>query len=253
MILQIIPLDMTVCETWFYFPGAGVLGMIGVAVSTLSLPKVINRKVLIGAALIVFLLLGVRSALRGPDWSNAYTLAAADITASPTNYVAAGNLAWEQLQKDNVPLAYQYSEASVNIFPSASAYSILGLCFEAKGNYPAALNAYAKFFYYDGGDLDFWKSASIYENMGAMELVTEPLAKSLQFLNSASTAEPTDSTLWTYLAIAQFASGNDPAAKTDIVRAAKYGQVQPAIYNGISEDQPFTANLTLIGKTVNVQ
>jgi hypothetical protein len=86
-----------------------------------------------------------------------------------------------------------------------------------------------------------------------MELVEQPLPASIKFLAYALSKEPQDSTLWTYRAIAEFANGNGSAAKAAIVRAVKYGQVQTAVYNGIMEGQPFTANLGLIGKSVNVE
>src|SRR5258708_37949937 len=40
MHMQFIPLDMTVSDTWFYFPMVGMLGMIGVALETVRHPGI---------------------------------------------------------------------------------------------------------------------------------------------------------------------------------------------------------------------
>ena len=66
--LQIFPMDMTAWENWFYFPMAGILGVIGVIVTTLKLPFKVNHNYVIAIMVAVVALLGLRTSLRGLDW-----------------------------------------------------------------------------------------------------------------------------------------------------------------------------------------
>ena len=79
-LIQIIPLDMTASETWFYFSMAGLLGIIGIIIKTFW--KKLNPSWFLAATALVIIIFGGRTLMRGVDWNNKYHLDRLDITAS---------------------------------------------------------------------------------------------------------------------------------------------------------------------------
>ncbi len=71
--LQFIALDMTVAERWFYLPMIGLLGLIGVIVHYLKLDSKKNYLILFLAVLVI-IILSLRTMVRNADWFNGATL-----------------------------------------------------------------------------------------------------------------------------------------------------------------------------------
>jgi len=83
---QIIPLDNTVADRWFYFPFIGMLGIIGVIFST-SWFKKIGVKPLIFLSIIIVVMLSWRTIVRNSNWINMLELCQHDIQIVPESYV----------------------------------------------------------------------------------------------------------------------------------------------------------------------
>ncbi len=86
-LLQIVPLDMTVADRWFYFPMAGLLGMLGVGITALHLnssrltyPVAITAILLIG-------ILSIRTIVRNANWYDPVTLYTHDIQVQEDYYL----------------------------------------------------------------------------------------------------------------------------------------------------------------------
>jgi hypothetical protein len=75
LISQVLPLDMTVSESWFYFPMVGALGLIGITANVLSPHIHFNKNIIITLAIVCVLLLSIRTVIRGPNLSNLDILA----------------------------------------------------------------------------------------------------------------------------------------------------------------------------------
>ncbi len=85
MHIQIIPLDMTVADRWFYFPMVGLLGMIGVILNT---PQVkLNNKWIMTLIIIILSLLSLRTIIRNTNWQDNQTLYFHDLKNNSTSYV----------------------------------------------------------------------------------------------------------------------------------------------------------------------
>ncbi len=82
---QIVPLDLTVADRWFYFPSIGIIGMIGILLSVNWQIK-IRRKVIIVAAVIIIILLSFRTMVRNTNWVNMLTLCLHDLQIVPEAY-----------------------------------------------------------------------------------------------------------------------------------------------------------------------
>src|ERR1039458_7273236 len=140
LLLQIIPLDNTAAESWFYFPAAGLLGMIGIVL--LAFEDYINPDWFLVIVAIVILLFGVRSLIRGLDYSSPYTLAKSNIAASKEDYTAYYIVAYNLLEQGNFSQAKADAEQSAHIFPTGDTYSSLALIQADEGDYPGAMNSY---------------------------------------------------------------------------------------------------------------
>lgn len=241
--LQIVPLDMTVCETWFYFATAGLLGMVGLIIQTVKWRKwpVWPQLAIIVLAVLIIGGLSIRSAVRGSDYRSQYVLAQHDVLVEPGNYSALNNISQHLIDHQQYKGAAKYAQRSIDIYPVVSNYNNLGVSRQQSGDYPGAVQAYTQALKYN--DLSV-----IYENLSLILIVYSDPTTAGQFLQKAITTHPHDFKLWVYTAVFEGARGNNAGAKTAITNATKYGQVPPYIYNNIMGAQPFT--LPLLGKTL---
>ncbi len=122
LLMQVIPLDMTLSENWFYFASAGLLGMIGVLLSTYQAK--INTKSIIIVSCIVLLLFGIRTAVRGVEWRNEWGLDRSDIAVSSDDYVAENDLAIYYFDQGNYPIATKYVTQSIDAYPFTFNYNL---------------------------------------------------------------------------------------------------------------------------------
>lgn len=242
--LQVIPVDMTACETWFYFPMAGVLGMIGVAFTALRLR--INPYWIAAIALVLLVALGIRTGLRGHDWRNQYTLAYKDVSASKDNYIAYNIIAAGLNSRGNFKQGKLNAQRSIAIFPTFSNYNNLGVSDEGLHTFAAAQAAFKQGLRY--GDYNL-----LYDNLAELTLLYGSIHDNEQFLLNELEMHPHDSTLWMYLAIQEYKDNDNSKAKIAISNAATYGHVPPFIYSAVVNNQPLTIEITNLGLKVTVQ
>ncbi|MGH7203773.1 MAG: hypothetical protein ACREHC_05005, partial [Candidatus Levyibacteriota bacterium] len=111
--LQIVPLDMTVADRWFYVPIAGLLGMIGVAMSTIHVKK--YRKVIITVGVCIIIVLSIRAIVRNANWVDNMTLFSHD-TPLIENYEMENNLASFYAMQGKSKDALIHSQKSVALY-----------------------------------------------------------------------------------------------------------------------------------------
>lgn len=240
--LQIIPLDMTVCEDWFYPSMAGLLGMIGIAALTIKIRIRPQWLILLGVVLIGAL--GIRSSIRGTDYKSQYILAVHDLAVSSQDYSAMNNISEGLISMGKFKEADDYAQRSANIYPTVSNYNNIGVALQFLGNYAGATVAY-------NHALKYGSLSETYENLGQIELVYGMYPSNFKFFQKAINAYPQDYKLWVYISILEGIEGNNVNAKKAILTASKYGPVPAAIYLNIMNNQPF--KLHLLGKTLLVE
>ena len=81
-LLQIFPLDMTVADRWFYFPFAGLLGVIGCGLELLNIKKLSWLWVVIATLIIGGL--SIRAVVRNTNWFSLRSLYAHDSAIEST-------------------------------------------------------------------------------------------------------------------------------------------------------------------------
>jgi hypothetical protein len=235
--IQIIPIDLTACETWFLFSMAGLLGMIGFGIQAVRC----NPYIMAGIACIFIFGYGIRTEIRGFDWHSSYTLARKDITASPDDYNAYTNLSNQQFLNGHYVLASHYDEQSIAAYPSYYAYYDLGVNLSHEGQYAAARTAYMNALKYNNVSI-------IYENLAALTLVTGSAAYDTSVFRAALSYYPDDAVLWLYLALDE-QKYNEPAeAKEYMQKAATYGAISPAIYAEALHNKPVRINFLNTGR-----
>jgi tetratricopeptide (TPR) repeat protein len=232
--VQIIPLDMTASETWFFASIPGFLGMIAIIVSTLF-PKSRVKWVYIIAVPII-IVLGIRTATRGADYTSQYTLASKDISVSKDNYLAMNNLAQSLIQTNRLDEAALYAQHSINIYPAVTNYTNLGVIKQKQGDFVAAKKAYEKALQY--GSLGI-----TYENLGIVDVTIGDPQTNIEFFHKALKVYPRNNRLWIYLAIEEAENGSPQEAKTAITTAATYGTVPQQLYYAIMNERAFDISL----------
>jgi protein O-mannosyl-transferase len=241
--LQIIPLDMTACEPWFFASIPGFLGMIAVLLST-AMPKPQTKWVYIIAVPIIFAL-GVRTAIRGVDYASQYTLASKDISVSKDSYLAMNNLAQSLIQTNRLDEALTYARSSINIYPAVTNYTNLGVIKQKQGDFDGAKRAYEK-------ALEYGSLGITYENLGIVNLTVGDHQKNVIFFHEALKAYPRNNRVWTYLAIQEAENGAHQKSKVAITTAAHYGAVPQQLYYAIMNEQAFDITLPGSNRIIHI-
>jgi tetratricopeptide (TPR) repeat protein len=236
--LQIFPLDATVADRWFYFPIAGLLGMLGLL---LKIYKVnFRNKNAITLTLIVLTILAMRTFVRSFNWRDNLRLALNDVEISKEAYGLENVIAVEFLKQGRFEEAKVYAERSIVIYPNTQNYNTLGLIDFWLGDYPKAKENYLK-------ALSFGDRYKVYDNLARLGLVYGNSKESVEFIRSALKKFPKDYELWLYLSVLEYEQGDIQQARTDVSIA--YGldksKETVTIYNNVMRGEKLDLEFTL--------
>ena len=192
--LQIVPLDETASESYLYFPLVGILGMVGIAVSIFSPSVRFDRRAVLAGTAVLIALLGIRSFVRGTDWSSAYTIATHDIAASPEVFSADDVIALQSARDGDFGNALTHAYHATSIEPDIHTYDDLGMILLVEGDCPNAEAAFRK------ASTNPWPD-SVYDDAGALSVYCGDPTTNKAFLVQALNAFPNDGNLWLDLAV----------------------------------------------------
>ncbi|HVA10744.1 MAG TPA: hypothetical protein VNG32_01080 [Candidatus Dormibacteraeota bacterium] len=232
LLLQIIPLDNTAAESWFYFPAAGLLGMIGIVL--LAFEDYINPEQFLIIVAMVILLFGIHSLVRGMDYSSPYKLAKSNIAASKEDYTAYYIVAYNQLEQGNFNQATADAEQSARIFPTGDTYSSLALILSYEGDYPGAMTNYM-YALKLGHSLD---TSTQYEYIAQLCLLYGNPSSDKQIILNGIKQYPNDVNLRVYLALFEQKNNDYAGAKSTLVALHNNRQVPSAVYSAIFDNKP---------------
>lgn len=139
----VVSLDGTVADRWFYFSSLGLLAMLGVLLEDFAFPKLAN----VATAIILLwgVGLGIRSSIRGLDWSDNFTLCAHDLQIFPDSYDMHNNLGVEHFRRGRIAEAKVEFERSVQLAPGWDVnWNNLGSVYFRTGDLQKAEQAYMK-------------------------------------------------------------------------------------------------------------
>lgn len=235
--LQIIPLDQTVADRWFYFPIVGALGMLGIVFEVVQL----NRKKMWAIILITIIIaiLSARTIVRSIDWKDDLILASHDLKISKDAWGIESTLSYYYLEKGLYKEAKLHAQRSVEIFPFLINYTNLGTAEMQLENYQESKKAYLKALAY--GDI-----YATYENLAVLATFYGDAKENIRYIKNVSLKKfPRDAKLWVCLAILDYKQGNKLQAKTEIAEAYKYKQDAEvaSLYRTIMNDRPLRLQL----------
>lgn len=241
--LQIVPLDMTACETWFFCAMPGFLGMIFMIIPYFFVK--FKTKYLLLFFIPIIAILGIRTSVRGFDYQSQSSLSLMDIKVSPDNYLSMNNMAKVLIDQKNLDEAMIYAQQSVSIYPSVSNYTNLGVIYQNQGNFLEAKKAYES-------ALRHGSMSITYENLGIVNLTIGEPSENIKFLHSALAYYPRSNRLWTYLAIQEAANGSNDNAKIALSKAISFGSVPKSLYAAILNKQPLDVPMPGSEKVIHI-
>ena len=111
--MQIIPLELTVGLRWFYFPIAGILGMIAIICFAFFYKNARIRKAGLIICLGIITLLAIRTYIRIGDWRDSKTHFTKELQTSKGNYLLENNLGTLYIQEGEYEKAWPLVEDSL--------------------------------------------------------------------------------------------------------------------------------------------
>jgi Flp pilus assembly protein TadD len=212
--IQIIPLDFTVADRWFYFPLVGLLGLIGLVIQHLRIPQ----KVLLIIGISILLVLSIRTIVRNENWRTGDTLYSHDLNLAQDNTYLNGLLGNALLDQGQYDASIIYFNKAMQLNPTASINDI---------NLSAA--------YYMKGDLKNTEKYLIeaiskehtqmaYERLSMLYLKNNNFPQAKKVLKEGILRYSKDQTLYLYLAYSEYNLNNRDAA---LVIAQKAYELSP--------------------------
>lgn len=233
--VQVIPLDATVSTAWFYFPIAGLLGLLGIYFYTLVQNKS-QREISTYLAFIVILIFIGLTIIRNSEYKDNLTITCHDADETYNDY------SLENSCGSSLAIAGFYPEAKDHLLRSAqlapyyyASWYSLGTVVGIEGSQTHNM----KLIYQ--AENDFQTSIKIdpnipsyYELLGYLYINYNAPTTTIPYLYNALSKYPDDSKLWLYLAIAEYKDGQLKNSESAIKKAYLLNPNNPAI---ISEYQ----------------
>lgn len=207
MYFQIVPLDMTVGERWFYVPMIGLLGFIGIFLKEL---KIKNRKlILVGSFvyLIIVIMLSYRTLMRNSNWLDDYSLFSHDIRVTQNSFDLEYNYGYQLVVQGRLDEALPHIKKAIKLSPKYTVPpAIAGSIYLRKGDYEKAIHYYNHSLSLDGENY-----AALYGLIHVF-LLKGDNNSALTVSKQALEIFPKDPFMTTLSAIAEYSLGNKEKA-----------------------------------------
>jgi protein O-mannosyl-transferase len=128
---QLIPLDFTVADRWFYFPIIGIIGIIGICINELHKYIKTPQFVTLILGIIIIGVLMTRTIIRNTDWKDAFTLYSHDVKFTQSVFLE-NDLGIEYMTRGQNELALNHLQQSVKILPFETNLFNTGLIYAKK-------------------------------------------------------------------------------------------------------------------------
>lgn len=192
--LQIISLDQTVSDRWFYFPMIGLLGLLGSVIKYLSFKTIVRANLIVPIVFVILVIFSARVIIRNMNWKDNFILANHDLKYNRSSHQLERGIALEYFLQGNYDEAERHYIQSTRLFPSAYNFSALGMFYIATKKYKEASRAYETTLNYDSRDISslIWLAISKYKSgdkQGALIVANKaywlsPSDKTMQILRT---------------------------------------------------------------------
>jgi tetratricopeptide (TPR) repeat protein len=223
--LQIIPLDQTVGDHWFYFPMVGLLGIFGVFLNIVKISNEFIKKTVITVAIVIIVGLSVRTIVRSSNWIDNLTLYAHDLSINPDSARLERNLGVELLRIKQYDQAKIHFEHVTKLEPlwGDNWYS-LGISYEYSGNPQKAKEYYLK-------SIQIAQLPEGYENLGGAYLFYNNDSQSAgKIFQEGIKRYPNNQRLHLLFAVAQYNLHNNQLALSEAEKAYALSPTNEAKY-----------------------
>jgi hypothetical protein len=206
MHMQIVPLDMTVADRWFYFPIVGLLGIFGVVFSFNWHIK-IHKNIIITIAVILIVLLSLKTIVRNTNWSNMLTLCQHDLKIVPESYSVQSVCGSELLKVGQYEDAKKHYAKAAELAPKwGSNWYQYGLSYEYTKDIPKAREYFHR-------SIQLSNEVNAYVSLAATYLKNENDPKAAkQIVEEGLKSYPRYQRLQLYLAVCEYKLGNKQKA-----------------------------------------
>ena len=234
--LQLVPLDMTVAERWFYFPIIGLLGACGLLVDQIfGASKPGNKTALVLIPILV--MFSLRTIVRTLNWSSGYALYSHDEKVETDNYLLKNNLAVELIKRDEHDTALTYSEEAIRLNSDwGKSWSTAGTIYLIKKDFPKANHYFRESLKRD------WGNFGAYYYLGQSLLTTREYLSAKEWIEQGLKSFPDNGELTGMLAMAEYGLGNQPRALDLAKKAVSWspGPQTQLIYDTILNQKQFS-------------
>lgn len=217
--LQLLPLEMTVADRWFYFPFIGFLGIIILLLEGLR-KRTLNKVYLIILLIIPFLF--VRTFLRIGDFKDSLTLYSHDSKITQSHIVE-GAYAYELMERNQLQEAYPHALRSVKIFPTTNNLNTLGVWYFKSKDYKKASSYFEK-------SLSYGDNFLAYNNLSRLYLLKHDYVGAAKILENGLKKYPSSDTFWFLLTVSYYKTNHKQEALQAAFNAFSIQQNQRNFY-----------------------
>lgn len=219
--LQIVPLDFTVSERWFYTPFIGALGLVGLFLSHYHLPAG-QKSAAIFLCVVALVLLSGRTLVRILNWSGRMTLYSHDVIISSESSGLHTNLGVEFIKLNRLSEAKQHLETSISLSRyNFTNYNDLGIIYQREGNDDLAIT------YFNKSITEYSQNYPAYQNLSTLYISNRDWSHAEATLKKAISVFPDSVQFWTYLIKIQASHGQPGEAFQTAKQALR---IQPSSY-----------------------
>lgn len=206
--LQMLPLDKTVADRWFYFPMIGLLGMTAVALARIKIISSLKKKSLIIFILFIYTILGVRTMIRNNNWYSDLTLFSHDLPSMENIGDIHYNYAIALMSANRVDEAIAHYKRGIQLIPNSfMLWHNLGMAYLKKNNLEKA-------------GINFTKAVNLKRDEGLPNralvytlILQAKYNEAIKVAKSALRLLPNDAYLWRLLGLAEHEMGNNTKAQ----------------------------------------
>jgi len=199
---QIILLDSTVADRFFYFPFVGLLALGGLFLQNLKFSKKLLI-ILSAVSICILIIFTIKTIVRNQNWQNQSILLVHDEKTEGNNYLIELLYGNDLIKNGKNKEAILHIKKAIALYPQSSrAWTSLGSLYYSEGKIAPAKKAY---IYSISLEKDYFAT---YENLGLLIKDHDSPATARDFLRKATIMFPNSWKLWYYRFIVEYKLGN---------------------------------------------
>lgn len=203
--LQILPLDKTIADRWFYFPLIGLLGILLFLLPE-KLPKA--RNIVLVVCMVLLAAFSLRTIYRLTDWRNQLTLSRSDLATDENASELQYNYGYALMKNGRCKEAVPHFEKALLFMPKSDTIMVnLGACLLISGNLNQAKEAFTQAVQVNENAIQ------PYRNLVFISLLDDKPTEAEKLARKALSRWPNDPILLKWYGVAEYFLGKKENAK----------------------------------------